>query len=57
MLWGTWALFVGDYVVRFLLAVHKGRFLVRTTFDLAVVALPMLRPWRALRLVTVVTGS
>jgi voltage-gated potassium channel len=52
---GMWALFVGDYVVRFLLAVHKGRFLVRTPFDLAVVALPMLRPLRVLRLITVVT--
>ncbi len=45
----TWALFIADYVVRFLLAVHKVRFVRHTPFDLAVVALPMLRPLRALR--------
>jgi voltage-gated potassium channel len=55
VLWATWALFLADYVARLLLAVHKVRFVLRTPFDLAVVALPMLRPLRALRLVTVVT--
>jgi voltage-gated potassium channel len=54
-LWIIWALFIADYVVRFLLAVHKVRFLLHTPFDLAVVALPMLRPLRALRLVAAVT--
>jgi voltage-gated potassium channel len=55
VLQGTWALFVAEYVVRLLLAVHKVRFIAHTPFDLAVVALPLLRPLRVLRLVTVVT--
>lgn len=54
-LWSTWALFIADYVARLLLAVHKFRFVVRTPFDLAVVALPMLRQLRVLRMVTAVT--
>lgn len=55
LIWVTWAVFVVDYVVRFLLARQRLRFVLRNPFDLAVVVLPMLRQLRALRVVTVVT--
>jgi voltage-gated potassium channel len=49
-----WALFVGDYAVRFLLHVHRWRFVRGNLFDLAVLLLPVLRPLRVLRLFTAV---
>ena len=48
----TWALFVGDLVIRVALAEHRGRYLVRHWFDVVVLAVPVLRPLRLLRLVT-----
>ncbi|MDQ6658877.1 MAG: potassium channel family protein [Actinomycetota bacterium] len=51
--WLTWAAFVVDYVVRLALAPHRGRWFVRHLIDLLVVALPVLRPLRLLRLITV----
>jgi voltage-gated potassium channel len=48
-----WALFVADYFVRVGLAADRRRFLRRHLFDLAVIALPVLRPLRALRVLTV----
>jgi voltage-gated potassium channel len=50
--WAAWALFVVDYLVRLALATERGKFFVRNVFDLLVVALPLLRPLRLLRLVT-----
>ena len=50
--WGAWGLFLADYLVRLGLATNRGRFFVRNIFDLLVVALPLLRPLRLLRLVT-----
>lgn len=50
--WAAWALFVLDYLVRLTLATERGRFFVRNIFCLLVVALPLLRPLRLLRLVT-----
>ncbi|PZF90085.1 potassium channel family protein [Micromonospora deserti] len=50
----VWALFWLDFCVRFVLHPDRRRFLRGHLFDLAVLALPMLRPLRALRLVTVV---
>jgi voltage-gated potassium channel len=44
-----WALFAVDYGVRFGLAADRPRFVRTHVFDLAVVALPFLRPLRALR--------
>jgi voltage-gated potassium channel len=44
-----WALFAVDYGVRFGLAPDRPRFVRTHVFDLAVVALPFLRPLRALR--------
>lgn len=47
----TWLAFAVDYVVRWWTALARGTFFVRHLFDLAVVALPILRPLRLLRLV------
>ncbi len=49
----TWVLFTIDYVVRLVLAEHRLRWFGRHLLDLAVVALPILRPLRLIRLVTV----
>ncbi|MCV7153777.1 potassium channel family protein [Mycolicibacterium pyrenivorans] len=46
--------FVGDYVVRLTLAPQRASWFFRHLFDLAVVALPFLRPLRLLRLVVLV---
>jgi voltage-gated potassium channel len=48
----TWALFAIDYVVNLALAERRGRWFLRHLLDLAIVALPLLRPLRLLRLVT-----
>jgi voltage-gated potassium channel len=48
-----WAVFVVDYGVRVALAEQKRRWVRRHLFDLAVILLPMLRPLRALRVLTI----
>jgi len=48
--------FAVDYVVRLVLAKNRGRWFVRHLLDLAVVALPFLRPLRILRLVVLVAA-
>lgn len=48
----TWAVFVLDYVVNLVLARDRWRWFGRHLADLVVVALPILRPLRLLRLVT-----
>ena len=52
VLWGTWLAFAGDYAVRWYLARPRWRWFFRHLHELAIVALPMLRPLRLLRLVT-----
>lgn len=52
IIWVTWAIFLIDYVVTLVLATNRGRWFVTHLFDLAVVLLPLLRPLRLLRLVT-----
>lgn len=52
--WVIWALLVVDYGVRLRLASDRWRFVRRHLFDLAVIALPMLRPLRLLRLLVLV---
>jgi voltage-gated potassium channel len=47
-----WVLFAVDYIVRLRLSPDRLRFLRSNLFDLAVLALPALRPLRMLRLVT-----
>jgi voltage-gated potassium channel len=50
--WITWVAFVIDYVVRLALADHRWRYFLRHWLDLLIIALPLLRPLRLLRLVT-----
>ncbi|AOT04710.1 potassium channel family protein [Arthrobacter sp. U41] len=52
LIWGTWAVFVVDYLMSLALAPQRGRWFVRNLHELAIVALPALRPLRLLRLVT-----
>lgn len=52
LVWATWAVFVVDFVARLMLADDRLKFLRRHWFDLLVIALPVLRPLRLLRLVT-----
>ena len=47
-----WAVFAGDFVLRLGLARRRVRFLREHVVDLLVLALPLLRPLRALRVVT-----
>jgi len=49
----SWAIFVVDYFVRLHLAEDKRTWFVRNLLDLAIVLLPMLRPLRLMRLVSV----
>ncbi len=51
--WAAWAAFAVDFAVRLTLATQRRRYLLRHLHDLAVIVLPMLRPLRLLRLVTV----
>ena len=53
--WAAWALFVVDYVARLALSGNRVAFVRGNLFDLAVVVLPMLRPLRLLRLVTLLS--
>lgn len=53
--WLTWLAFLVDYLVRFSLSRERRRFVLRNWFDLLVIALPMLRPLRVVRLFTVIT--
>jgi voltage-gated potassium channel len=48
----TWAAFIADYVARLALASNRGQFFTRHIIDLLAVALPLLRPLRLLRIVT-----
>jgi voltage-gated potassium channel len=49
--WITWGIFVVDILVRLLLADERVRYLVRHWYDILVLALPLLRPLRLLRLI------
>lgn len=54
--WITWAILGVDYLVRFILTSNRLAFISKTPFDLAVVVLPLLRPLRLLRLVTLLNS-
>lgn len=56
ILWVTYAAFVIDYVVRLSMATERGRWFVRHIFDLLIIALPLLRPLRLLRVVVLVVA-
>jgi voltage-gated potassium channel len=49
--WLAWGLFLIDYIARLCLSTDRPRWFFRHLFDLAIVALPLLRPLRLLRLV------
>lgn len=51
VVFGAWLVFVVDYAARLLLSEHRWRFVRRNLLDLAVVAVPLLRPLRLLLLV------
>ncbi|MBH0053390.1 MULTISPECIES: potassium channel family protein [unclassified Salinibacterium] len=51
----TWVVFVADYLVNLILAEHRWFWFRKHLFDLMVVVLPMLRPLRLLRLVTLLS--
>ncbi len=55
VLWVTWAMFLIDYVARFVIAEHRRRWFRRHLLDLLIVVLPMLRPLRLMRFLTIVT--
>jgi voltage-gated potassium channel len=50
----VWVVFIGDYLVRLMLAQRRLRYMGRHLPDLAVIALPMLRPLRLLRLLALI---
>ena len=54
VIWVTWAVFLIDYLARLALAEHRWRWFYRHLLDLAIVALPMLRPLRLMRFLTVI---
>ncbi|GGH47529.1 potassium channel family protein [Microbacterium album] len=55
VIWVTWALFAIDYAAQLLLAQERWVWFRRHLLDLLVVVLPMLRPLRLLRLVTILS--
>ncbi len=52
--WATWGLFGVDYIVRISLAPNRRQYVVKHWYDFFIVFLPLLRPFRLLRLVTLV---
>jgi voltage-gated potassium channel len=50
--WVSWAVFVVDYIVTLVLAPRPGRWFLRNLHELAILGLPVLRPLRLLRLIT-----
>ena len=51
VIWVTWAVFAVDYVANLCLAPSRGRWFLRNLHELLILALPVLRPLRLLRLV------
>ena len=51
VIWVTWALFIIDYVVNLVLAERRMRWFVRNLHEVVILALPVLRPLRLLRLI------
>jgi voltage-gated potassium channel len=48
----TWGILVADFLVRLALSKNRGRFVLSTPLEIATIALPLLRPLRLLRLLT-----
>lgn len=47
--WTVWVAFAADFGIRLVLADHRARYARRHWYDVALIALPMLRPLRLLR--------
>jgi voltage-gated potassium channel len=52
--WMTWGLFIVDYVARLWLAADRRRWFFHHLLDLGIVALPLVRPLRLLRLIILI---
>ena len=52
--WIVWGLFILDYVVRLYLASNRWHWFVQHLLDFAIVALPLVRPLRLLRLLVLI---
>jgi voltage-gated potassium channel len=50
IVWATWVLFGLDFIVRVVLAEHRPRYILRHWLDVLIIALPLLRGLRLLRL-------
>ena len=57
VIWATWGLFVIDFVANLILAEHRWRWFTHNLHAAAILALPMLRPLRLMRLVSVMQFS
>lgn len=55
VVWSSWAVLAADYVVRVVLAENRFRYVLRHWLDLLIIALPLLRPLRLLRLVALLS--
>jgi voltage-gated potassium channel len=53
ILYATWTVFVIDYLTRLIITENRWRWFYRHLLDLAIVVLPMLRPLRLMRFLTV----
>jgi voltage-gated potassium channel len=54
IVWVTWAMFAVDYIVRLAITENRRRWFIRHILDLAIVILPMLRPLRLMRFLTII---
>lgn len=54
--WATWAVLVADFLVRLVLSDQRLAFIRSTPLEIASIALPLLRPLRLLRLVTLLSA-
>ena len=57
IIWATWGLFVIDYFANLILAEHRLRWFTHNLHAAAILALPMLRPLRLMRLLSVMQFS
>ncbi len=57
IIWATWALFVIDYVVNLILAERRVHWFTHNLHAAAILALPILRPLRLMRLLSVMQFS
>jgi voltage-gated potassium channel len=57
IIWITWGVFLIDYVVTLILQERRARWFVRNLHEVVILALPMVRPLRLMRLLTVMRFS